>query len=252
MSHFTPDNNFSGRTLGVAPWNARLVWVLVFAVAFAWVESAVVVYLREIFFNGDFHFPLTIVRDNGRRVVSVLVKIEFGREIATIVILAAVGWLSGRTRLQRFWFFMIAFGVWDIFYYVWLRVISGWPKSLMTWDLLFYVPLPWVGPVITPVLIALAMTIFGVLIVWLDERGHPVRFLPRDIALSAVAGFLLVASFCWDWKNILQVPGTATPSGVPEGFAWWLYFPAYGLAVAVLGWRVAAAVNAFRCQGKHG
>jgi len=154
--------------------------------------------------------------------------------------------------MQRFWFFMIAFGVWDIFYYVWLRVLSGWPQSLMTWDLLFYVPLPWVGPVITPVLIAAAMTLLGTLVVWLDEQGYPVRFRPRDIALLTAAVLLLIASFCWDWKNILQVPGAAGRGGVPEDFAWWLYIPAYGLAVGVPGRRVYASLKAFLGPDKQG
>lgn len=226
-------------------WPGRLLWVVVFAVAFAWVESAVVIYLREIFFDGGFRFPLLIIRDGGQRVVSPLVRVEVGREIATIVVLAAAGWLAGRSRLQRFWLFMVAFGVWDIFYYVWLRVLSGWPPDLMTWDLLFYVPLPWVGPVITPVLIALVMTVFGTLIVWLDENDQPPDFRLRDILSLVAGGLLLIVSFCWDWKNILQLPARAG-SGVPETFAWWLYLPALCGVVAVLGIRVWAALSALK------
>ena len=67
------------------------VWVVVFAIAFAWVESAVVVYLREIFFNGDFKFPLFVKWVDGKHVIDPLVRIEFGREIAAITMLVAVG-----------------------------------------------------------------------------------------------------------------------------------------------------------------
>jgi len=116
--------------------------VAIFACAFAWVESAVVVYLRKIYFNGDFKFPLSIVWEGDKHVIDPLIKIEFGREIATMVMLFAVGWFSGRNKFQKFCFFIIAFGIWDIFYYIWLYVMVGWPPNLMTWDLLFYIPLP--------------------------------------------------------------------------------------------------------------
>ena len=192
------------------------VWVVIFSIAFAWVESAVVVYLREIYFDGGFSFPLVINWENGKRVIDPLVRIEFGREIATIIILITVGWLAGSTKFQKFSFFMIAFGIWDIFYYIWLYVLTSWPESLMTWDLLFYVPLPWVGPVLTPVLIAITMVAAGSLIIYYDVKGY---------------GLLLIVAFCWDWKNILQIPGNMERTGIPNPFAWWLYLPVYLFSV---------------------
>jgi len=142
----------------------RWIWVVFFAIAFAWVESAVVVYLREIYFDGVFKFPLFVVWKEGKHIIDPLIRIEFGREIATIVMFVAVSWVTGKSKLQRFCFFMIAFGIWDIFYYIWLYIMVGWPESLMSWDLLFYMPLPWVGPVITPLLIAVTMVGAGSLI----------------------------------------------------------------------------------------
>ena len=76
------------------------IWVVVFSIAFAWVESAVVVYLREIFFNGHFKFPLFVKWVGGRHVIDPLIRIEFGREIATLFMLAAVGWMAGKNRCQ--------------------------------------------------------------------------------------------------------------------------------------------------------
>jgi len=99
------------------------VWVVVFAIAFALVESAVVVYLREIYFGGEFSFPLVVKWEDGKHVIDPLVRIEFVREIATVIMLVAVGWVAGRNRFQKFCFFMIAFGIWDIFYYIWLYVM---------------------------------------------------------------------------------------------------------------------------------
>ena len=206
-------------------------WVVVFAVAFAWIESAVVVYLREIYFDGDFSFPLVINWQAGKHVFDPLVRIEMGREIATIILLVSTGWIAGRNRFQKFCYFIVAFGIWDIFYYIWLYVMVGWPESLMTWDLLFYVPLPWVGPVISPVLIALAMVVGGSLIIYLDEKGYEIRLRWYDMPIEFSCGLLLIAAFCWDWKNILQLPGDITRTGLPNPFAWWLYLPAYFFSI---------------------
>ncbi|MGB2690698.1 MAG: hypothetical protein WBC36_17085 [Desulfobacterales bacterium] len=214
------------------------VWVVVFAIAFAWVESAVVVYLREIYFDGEFSFPLLVKWEDGKHVIDPLVRIEFVREIATIIMLVAVGWFAGRNRFQKFCFFMIAFGIWDIFYYIWLYVMVGWPENLMTWDLLFYVPLPWVGPVITPVLIALAMVVAGSLIVYYDEKGYDFRWRWYDMVVELNCGLLMIVAFCWDWKNIIQIPGDIERTGIPNPFAWWLYLPAYLFSIAYFAVRL--------------
>jgi hypothetical protein len=206
-------------------------WVVIFAIAFAWIESAVVVYLREIYFDGGFSFPLVVKWEDGKHVIDPLVRIEFGREIATIIILIAVGWIAGRNRFQKFCFFMIAFGIWDIFYYIWLYVMVSWPKSLMTWDLLFYVPLPWVGPVLTPVLIAITMVVAGSLIIYYDEKGYHINWRWYDTVIELGCGLLLIVAFCWDWKNILQMPGDIARTGIPNPFAWWLFLPVYLFSV---------------------
>jgi len=231
---------------------AKWVWVVVFAVAFAWIESAVVVYLREIYFDGAFNFPLRIDWVQGRHVIDPLVRIEIGREIATILLLVSMGWVAGRNRVQKFSFFIIAFGVWDIFYYIWLLVMIGWPESLMTWDLLFYVPLPWVGPVITPLLIALAMVVGGSSIIFYEEKGTCVRLRWYDMLVELGCGFIMIVAFCWDWKNILQLPGDIARTGVPNPFAWWLYLPAYLFSIiyfVVMMRRVVAAGG--RKKGKQ-
>ena len=216
----------------------RWIWAVIFSVAFAWVESAVVVYLRKIYFDGVFKFPLVIVWEEGKHIIDPLIQIEFGREIATIIMLVAIGYVTGKSKLQRFCFFMIAFGIWDIFYYLWLYVMVGWPGSLLTWDLLFYVPLPWVGPVITPVLIAVAMVGAGSLIIYYDEKGYVMRWRLYDMAIELGCGLLIIVAFCWDWKNILQVPGDITRSGIPNPFAWWLYLPAYLFSITYFAIRL--------------
>ena len=222
------------------------LWVVVFAIAFAWVESAIVVYLRKIYFPGGFSFPLLVKWEGGKHVIDPLIHIEFGREIATIVMLIATGWVAGRNRFQRFCYFMLAFGIWDIFYYIWLYVMIGWPESLMTWDLLFYVPLPWVGPVITPVLIALTMVVAGTLIIYYDEKGCDIAWRWYDLAIELCFALLMIVAFCWDWQNILQIPGSPEHTGNPNPFAWWLYLPAFILSVAYLVYRLQQNIKKSR------
>ena len=80
--------------------------------------------------------------------------IEIGREAATLIMLLGVAMLAGADRWERFLAFCLSFGVWDIFYYAWLWIFVRWPASLFTWDLLFLIPVPWIGPVLAPVLVS--------------------------------------------------------------------------------------------------
>jgi hypothetical protein len=209
----------------------RRLWVCVFAIAFAWVESSVVVYLREIFYGGSFYFPVVVDWNDGKYVTNHLTNIEFIREAATIIMLAAIGGLAGKNAWQKFSFFMIAFGVWDIFFYIWLKVMVNWPESIMTWDILFLIPLPWVAPVIVPVLISLAMIAAGSLILYYDEKSYKIKFFWYDWAIVMGCGLLMIISFCWDWKNIVRLPDGIERTGMPNPFLWELYLPAYLLSV---------------------
>jgi hypothetical protein len=227
------------------------IWVVIFAIAFAWVESAVVVYLRDIFYGGDFHFPLIIGWEGDKRNPSPLIWIEFGREIATLIMLFSVGWMAGRNWVDKFAFFIIAFGIWDIFYYIWLNVMIKWPQSLMTWDLLFFVPLPWVGPVITPVLIAFAMVGMGSLLLYYSAQEIFFPWRWYDGVIEIVFCILMIIAFCWDWKNIMQVPGNPDYRGIPNPFAWWLYIPAFSSAVIYFVVRVIIMRKARNSKIEH-
>ncbi len=135
----------------------RWLTVAVFATAMAWVESAVVYYLRTMVDRIEPHQP------NPLPVIGGLGPAELVREAATLVMLLTVGILAGRTWRSRLGYAAIAFGIWDIFYYVFLKVMCGWPHSLLDWDILFLLPLPWWGPVLAPVSIAVLMIIWGTL-----------------------------------------------------------------------------------------
>src|SRR5258706_13664090 len=148
----------------------RWLTVAAYAVAMAWVESAVVFYLRTISNRIDPYQPDPLPPVAG------LGAVELVREAATLIMLFTVGMLAGKGWRSRWGYAAIAFGVWDIFYYVFLRMICQWPKSVLDWDILFLLPLPWWGPVIAPVLIAALMIVWGTLASqWEDSYRNPFR-----------------------------------------------------------------------------
>jgi hypothetical protein len=146
----------------------RWLIVVIFASAMAWMESATVVYLRVLVGRIDPY------QANPLPVSVGLGKTELIREAATLIMLLTAGLLAGRTWRSRLAYALIAFGVWDIFYYVFLAIISAWPRSLLDWDVLFLIPLPWWGPVLAPVLIASLMIIGGTLVVRADQPERPI------------------------------------------------------------------------------
>jgi len=185
----------------VASSTRLLLWTSLFGVAFALVESSVVVYLRALYYPAGFEFPLRLITMDH-------LSVELAREAATILMLVAVAALAGRTKWDKFGFFLVGFGVWDIFYYVWLKVFLGWPASLLDWDVLFLLPLPWIGPVVAPVLISLLMIYCGISIV---HRLAAERFFApgwKSWAFASVATAVLLASFMMDTDATLH---EATP-----------------------------------------
>lgn len=196
-----------------------------FSLSFALVEAAVVIYLRSLYYPEGFAFPLKLISAEH-------LTVELAREFATIVMLATAGMLAGKTRWQKFAYFMIAFGVWDIFYYVWLKVAINWPASLFEWDILFLIPMPWIGPVIAPILISTLMIVAGHLILRWEESG--VSFQPPRSAwiLSIVGSAIILYSFMHDVEA--EVRGA-----LPEPYR-------YELLAAGLLCFIAAMVVTFR------
>jgi len=196
----------------------RAVWVSLYAVAMAAVESAVVVYLRALH-PGD--APVTVLR---HEMPARLMSLEIVREAATLVMLFAVATLAGRDAWRRFLYFSLAFGVWDIFYYVWLWAFIGWPPSLLTWDVLFLIPVPWLGPVLAPVIVSVCLA--GGSLWLLAQRERP--GLTPLAWVSAIAGGLLVLlSFTLDYRYALARTD-------PPSFRWGLFGAGVAMAAAAL------------------
>lgn len=155
----------------------KVITVLVFAIAFGLLEAIVVIYLRRLltlppgfiptFAPDQFFINLGFIAFSKPETFSLfgpweIVRLEFFRNVSTLLILATVALLAGKTIKERLAYFLISFAIWDIFYYVFLRVFTGWPATLVDLDILFLIPVPWIAPVIIPVVASVLMIIVGI------------------------------------------------------------------------------------------
>jgi len=199
--------------------------VVIYAAAMAWVESAVVFYLRTMINRIEPHQPDPFPLLHG------FGWVELVREAATIVMLLSVSVLAGRNWRTRAGYFVIAFGVWDIFYYVFLKMMCGWPHSLLDWDILFLLPIPWWGPVLAPVLISLLMIFWGTLASQF-ERIDTLMLSNWRVWILNFAGVAL-ALYVFMADTLAAAPHglAAICNVVPENFKWSLF----SLALLLMG-----------------
>lgn len=210
---------------------AQLVICLtVFAIAMAYLEAAIVVYLRGLYYPDDITrvFPLAML-------TPAHLLIEIGREACTILMLTTVAVIAAHGFTRRFAVFCLLMGIWDLFYYVWLKVLIGWPLTWLEWDVLFLIPWIWLGPWICPAVIAMLFIIWGCRVL-----ASPAEFsFSRRQSIIFVAGALLgLASFLWPAADVLFSTGIGGLAGfMPQQFGWWLYLPGVLLMSMGLPWR---------------
>jgi hypothetical protein len=200
--------------------------VMGFAMSMAWVEAAVVTYLRILIGRIDPYQanPLPIVGSLGTT--------ELIREAATLLMLLAVGILAGKNGRTRLGFAAAAFGAWDLLYYVFLRLMTGWPGSLFDWDILFLLPLPWWGPVLAPAAIAALMLAGGTLLALAPPRASS-RAGARLLWGMAASGAAL-ALYCF-MANALATAAQgsqAVRQSLPVEFPWLPFLIALALLAA--------------------
>ncbi len=198
--------------------------IVIFSIAFGYIEAAVVVYLRQIFHPDGFTFPL--VQFGFGPLWKRLLLAEVGREAATIVLIFTGAWLFGVNRRRRFAYFLTIFAVWDIFYYIWLKVLIDWPASVIDWDILFLIPVAWASPVLAPVLVSIALLIFAAIILYRDSCGRPIKVTLADWFGFILAGFIVVVSLCTAGPHINQ-------ADFRSYFHWPLFCAGYILATAL-------------------
>jgi hypothetical protein len=211
------------------------VAVVAFGVAMGYLEAAVVVYLRAAL-----EIVPSAVPAHDPETFGTFEAVEIARELATFVMISAVGWLAGRRPLERLAWAAVVFGAWDIVYYLGLRLAIGWPPSLETWDVLFLVPAPWVGPVWAPVVVSVALVGSGLAAARRLRAGRPIVVSPVRALAGLAGGGLVVASFLVDTNRVMA-----------GDFAAWTAWPAFwaGMALATaatvwtLGGKSTASVH---------
>lgn len=189
--------------------------LILFGIAFGQVEAAVVIYLRTLAAPARARLglpigePLPLFDPAQLGADHRLVYIELAREAATLIMLAAVAWAVARNIRGWLAAYALAFGVWDLAFYFWLRVMIGWPASLGTWDLLFLLPVPWAGPVAAPAIVALSLATGGAIAL----SRAPQKVPSAAWALMVAGVVVLLVSFMWDWHHWVA-------GGAPRGFPW--------------------------------
>ena len=213
------------------PLLKTLLWITVFSIAMGYMEAVIVVYLRDLYYPSGFRFPLKLIGHTNA-------SAEFWREVATIVMLYSIGYLAGKNRPQRFAFFIYSFAIWDLFYYVFLKVLLDWPETLLTWDILFLIPMPWVGPVLAPCIVSFTLISIALCVLYFNEKGTEAKFIKREKSLMITGCFVIIVSFVKDyalfilqnhdvhiWTPIsrMELFGDIV-SFVPDQFSWWLFW----------------------------
>jgi hypothetical protein len=168
----------------------------VFSIAMGFLECAVVVYLREIYYPYGFAFPIHPLTGS-------VALTEILREAATILMLLSVGFLAGRNLRERFAWFLYAFAVWDIFYYVFLKLLIHWPHSILTWDILFLIPVIWTGPVITPLVVSATMILMSLIILHFERKDLRIVLRWHTPALIFTGSIFIFTAFVWDFCSFI-------------------------------------------------
>ena len=193
----------------------------------AYLEAAIVVYLRENYYLSGFDLTLAQIPDR-------IYFTEVGREIATIIMLYAYAYTIGKNGREIFAYFAFNFGIWDIGYYIWLKVLINWPTTLLDGDILFLIPLPWAGPVLAPILISIALIAAAYFILKFERLDKPIRLTKYDWGMEIIAAFILIFSFIFQTPNMQEMIITVN-------YPWWLFGCGLTLGLYTFGRRVFEA-----------
>jgi hypothetical protein len=204
-----------------------------FAIAMGFLETAVVVYLRALYYPNGFNFPMI-------ETSNLVLKTELLREFATLIMLLTIGILAGKNFAQRFVFFLYSFAIWDLFYYIFLKYLLNWPASFFTWDILFLLPMPWYGPVLAPCIISISMICFTFLIIHLQQKNIAIKFNRFDWLMMICASLIFIASFTSEFiRWFISGNHTINTMGfefIPQHYNWYVFTIAEMFLLADFVW----------------
>ena len=199
----------------------RLISVILFAIAMGLLEAICVVYIRQIIFPPDGNLANTPISNFN-------FALEAIRESMTIIMLTTVSIVSAYNWRTRLAMFFLAFGIWDILYYVGLKIFLDWPASIMDWDTLFLIPVAWYSPILVPVLISLYFIIGSIFIILKEGNGTKLRFNFTVVILQFL-GFVV-----W-FYSFIQHSSTMSEIGYANAeYSWALFFLGLILGVSSL------------------
>lgn len=177
---------------------SKVIILMLFAVAMGFLESAVVVYLRALYYPSGFNFPLTPMSN-------MLISTELFRELATLIMLGSIAYISAKCFTVRLATFIFTFGIWDIFYYLFLKIILDWPPSLLTWDILFLLPITWTGPVIAPIMVSVTFIVLSLIIYYYHSNNRNKPLTKIEYILFLAGSVIIFYAFIFDFLNYITV-----------------------------------------------
>ena len=192
-----------------------------FAIAFGIEEAIVVLYLRVL------PAQPAHMRVSSAAVPAIATDtyhLEIAREICTVIVLGVVATFAGAHGAQRFRNFLFAFGAWDIVYYVALWALSGHP-GFTNGDVLFLIPVPWIGPVWAVMAFAAALMLLGLF--GIAQRRGPI------LGVGLLLGWL---SFVYASFRALLTGSAydARFSAAATHYPIWIFVPALALVILAL------------------
>ena len=146
--------------------------------------------------------------------------------------------------MERFAYFLYIFAVWDIFYYVFLKITVNWPSSILTWDVLFLIPIPWTSPVLFPVLSSVTMIAISIFLYNLYYRYKLKNLSAAEWSLLYAGAFLIFITFICGYfqlvfKNFnLIVKGVSlrviSAGFIPDRYYWEIFTVGELLVISAL------------------
>ena len=211
---------------GMNPTARTVAAVCIFSIAMALLESAVVVYLRALYYPDQFTVAFKLVDEK-------IMRVELARELSTLIMLGSVGFLAGKDFKQRLGYFLMSFAVWDIFYYGWLKIFIDWPATVFEWDILFLIPIIWLGPVLAPLLCSLTMILLSRVLIVTNKSIKPIVWtllfsgsaLILYTYMEGYASFIITNGFLRGYGAILQNENflRLASTYIPASFNWWIF-----------------------------